>query len=106
MAQRKGKKAKMPSFFKRDGQVEKKSIWSYFFEPVPDDEDDDFFSDDFDDDRPYGEPPQDDAPASLFDESELVYSADEDAAAAARLTWSDGERVVSGRRPPFPGRTR
>lgn len=68
----------------------KKSFWSRFFEPVPPDEEDDPASAN----RQYGEPPE--PPLKhLFDDGELEFSDEEDAKDISRLTWDDGEKVVS-----------
>jgi hypothetical protein len=68
----------------------KKSFWSNFFEPIPPDEDFDPASAN----RQYGEPPE--PPLKhLFDEDDLAFSDEEDAEDLARLTWEDGEKVVS-----------
>ncbi len=74
-----------------DGDMpKKKSFWSHFFEPIPSEEE-------FDPalaNRQYGEPPE--PPLKhLFDEEELTFSDEEDAQDLARLTWEDGEKVVS-----------
>jgi cell division septal protein FtsQ len=70
--------------------TKKKSFWANFFEPVPSD-------DDFDPalaNRQYGEPPE--PPLKhLFSEDDLEFSDEEDAAYLARLTWEDGEKVVT-----------
>lgn len=68
----------------------KPSFWSHFFEPVPPEEETDPASAN----RQYGEPPE--PPLKhLFGEDELEFSEEEDAANIARLTWDDGENVVS-----------
>lgn len=84
-----------PSEKKREPK-DKKSFWSYFFEPVPEDEDDlDFFdTDDFDEGRQYGEPPERDAQSLRFNPDELAFSPQDDVAAAERLRWENGETVV------------
>ncbi|MEG1523911.1 MAG: FtsQ-type POTRA domain-containing protein [Clostridia bacterium] len=76
---------------------EKKSFWSHFFEPVPEDQDGlcDFDVDDDFDGRQYGEPPQPATPARGFTDEELEFSEQEDRAAVASLIWSDGEPVLN-----------
>jgi cell division septal protein FtsQ len=70
--------------------TKKKSFWANFFEPVPSD-------DDFDPalaNRQYGEPPE--PPLKhLFSEDDVEFSDEEDAEYLARLTWEDGEKVVT-----------
>lgn len=68
----------------------KKGFWSSFFEPVPSDEEYDPALAN----RQYGEPPE--PPLNhLFSEDELDFSEEEDAESIARLTWDDGEQVVT-----------
>lgn len=68
----------------------KKGFWSNFFEPVPSDEEYDPALAN----RQYGEPPE--PPLKhLFSEDELDFSEEEDAESIAKLTWDDGEQVVS-----------
>ncbi|MCE5190063.1 MAG: FtsQ-type POTRA domain-containing protein [Eubacteriales bacterium] len=68
----------------------KKGFWSNFFEPVPSDEEYDPASAN----RQYGEPPE--PPLKhLFDDEELDFSEEDDANSLAKLTWDDGEQVVS-----------
>ena len=68
----------------------KKSFWSNFFEPVPSDEDFDPASAN----RQYGEPPE--PPLKhLFSDDDVDFSDEEDAEYLARLTWEDGEKVVT-----------
>jgi len=73
-----------------DAARKKKSFWSNFFEPIP-------AEDDFDPasaNRQYGEPPE--PPLKhLFDDEEVAFSDEDDAEDLARLTWEDGEKVVS-----------
>lgn len=71
--------------------TKKKSFWSNFFEPVPSDEDD---FDPASANRQYGEPPE--PPLKhLFSDDDVEFSDDEDAEYLAKLTWEDGEKVVS-----------
>jgi len=73
-----------------DSGTKKKSFWSNFFEPVPSDDDFDPASAN----RQYGEPPE--PPLKhLFSDDDVEFSDDEDAEYLARLTWEDGEKVVS-----------
>ncbi|MEZ4509553.1 MAG: FtsQ-type POTRA domain-containing protein [Eubacteriales bacterium] len=85
MARDKGKKQN-----REDITGKKKNFWSNFFEPIP-------AEDDFDPasaNRQYGEPPE--PPLKhLFDDEEVAFSDEEDAQDLARLTWEDGEKVVS-----------
>ena len=68
----------------------KKGFWSSFFEPVPSDEE----ADPALANRQYGEPPE--PPLKhLFDDEDLDFSDEEDAESIAKLTWDDGERVVT-----------
>ena len=68
----------------------KKSFWSNFFEPVPSDDDFDPASAN----RQYGEPPE--PPLKhLFSDDDVEFSDEEDAEYLAKLTWEDGEKVVS-----------
>ncbi len=68
----------------------KKSFWSNFFEPVPSDDDFDPASAN----RQYGEPPE--PPLThLFSDEDVEFSDEEDAEDLARLTWEDGEKVVT-----------
>ena len=70
--------------------TKKKSFWSNFFEPVPSDDDFDPASAN----RQYGEPPE--PPLKhLFSDDDLEFSDDDDAEDLAKLTWADGEKVVS-----------
>ena len=72
-----------------DGQ-KKKSFWSNFFEPVPSDDDYDPASAN----RQYGEPPE--PPLThLFSDDEVEFSDEEDAEDLAKLSWEDGEKVVT-----------
>ncbi len=72
------------------GGAKKKSFWSNFFEPVPSDDDFDPASAN----RQYGEPPE--PPLKhLFNDDDVEFSDDEDAEYLGRLTWEDGEKVVS-----------
>ena len=72
------------------GGTKKKSFWSNFFEPVPSDDDFDPASAN----RQYGEPPE--PPLKhLFSDDDVDFSDEEDAEYLARLTWEDGEKVVS-----------
>ncbi len=91
-----GKKTGKPSRSNKKGQKEKKPLWSYLFEPIPEDDEpeDDFLFDDFDEGRQYGEPPVSPRQTMAPDEDALAYSELEDAVAAARLTWTDGEPVA------------
>ena len=74
----------------KNEREKKKGFWSSFFEPVPADEEYDPASAN----RQYGEPPE--PPLKhLFGEDDLEFSEEEDAANIARLTWDDGENVVS-----------
>lgn len=73
-----------------DSGGKKKSFWSNFFEPVPSDDDFDPASAN----RQYGEPPE--PPLKhLFSDDDVEFSDEEDAEYLARLTWEDGEKVVS-----------
>ena len=68
----------------------KKGFWSNFFEPVPSDEE----VDPAQANRQYGEPPE--PPLKhLFDDEDLDFSDEEDAESIAKLTWDDGEQVVT-----------
>ena len=70
--------------------TKKKSFWSNFFEPVPSDDDFDPASAN----RQYGEPPE--PPLKhLFSDDDVEFSDDDDAEDLAKLTWADGEKVVS-----------
>lgn len=72
------------------GGAKKRSFWSNFFEPVPSDDDFDPASAN----RQYGEPPE--PPLKhLFSDDDVEFSDEEDAEYLARLTWEDGEKVVS-----------
>ena len=72
------------------GGTKKKSFWSNFFEPVPSDDDFDPASAN----RQYGEPPE--PPLKhLFSDDDVEFSDEEDAEYLAKLTWEDGEKVVS-----------
>ena len=71
-------------------RTKKRSFWSNFFEPVPPDEEVDPASAN----RQYGEPPEPSL-THLFSEDDLEFSDEEDAENIARLTWDDGENVVS-----------
>jgi cell division septal protein FtsQ len=71
-------------------QKKKSGFWSLFFEPVPSEEEVDPASAN----RQYGEPPE--PPLThLFSDDDLEFSDEEDAENLARLTWEDGEQVVS-----------
>jgi len=73
-----------------DGQAKKKGFWSNFFEPVPSDDDFDPASAN----RQYGEPPE--PPLThLFNDDEVEFSDEEDADDLAKLSWEDGEKVVT-----------
>lgn len=73
-----------------DSGGKKKSFWSNFFEPVPSDDDFDPASAN----RQYGEPPE--PPLThLFSDDDVEFSDEEDAEYLAKLTWEDGEKVVS-----------
>ena len=73
-----------------DSGGKKKSFWSNFFEPVPSDDDFDPASAN----RQYGEPPE--PPLKhLFSDDDVDFSDEEDAEYLAKLTWEDGEKVVS-----------
>ena len=79
-------KGKQPN----NGDGQKKSFWSNFFEPVPSDDDYDPASAN----RQYGEPPE--PPLThLFNDDEVEFSDEEDAEDLAKLSWEDGEKVVS-----------
>ncbi len=68
----------------------KKGFWSNFFEPVPSEEEVDPALAN----RQYGEPPE--PPLKhLFDDEDLDFSDEEDAESIAKLTWDDGEQVVT-----------
>ena len=70
--------------------TKKKSFWSNFFEPVPSDDDFDPASAN----RQYGEPPE--PPLKhLFSDDDVEFSDEDDAEDLAKLTWADGEKVVS-----------
>ncbi len=85
MAKDKGKQSNQDS-----GGTKKKSFWSNFFEPVPSDDDFDPASAN----RQYGEPPE--PPLKhLFSDDDVEFSDEDDAEDLAKLTWADGERVVS-----------
>jgi len=85
MAKNKGKQ----SNYDENG-TKKKSFWSNFFEPVPSDDDFDPASAN----RQYGEPPE--PPLKhLFSDDDVEFSDEDDAEDLAKLTWSDGEQVVS-----------
>ncbi len=85
MAKDKGKQSNHES-----SGTKKKSFWSNFFEPVPSDDDFDPASAN----RQYGEPPE--PPLKhLFSDDDVDFSDDDDAEDLAKLTWSDGEKVVS-----------
>ena len=85
MAKDKGKQSNQES-----GGTKKKSFWSNFFEPVPSDDDFDPASAN----RQYGEPPE--PPLKhLFSDDDVEFSDEEDAEDLAKLTWADGEKVVS-----------
>ncbi len=72
------------------GAGKKKSFWSNFFEPVPSDDDFDPASAN----RQYGEPPE--PPLQhLFSDDDVEFSDEDDAEVLDRLTWEDGEKVVS-----------
>lgn len=68
----------------------KKGFWSNFFEPVPSEEEVDPALAN----RQYGEPPEPQL-RHLFDDEELDFSEEEDAESIAKLTWDDGEQVVT-----------
>ncbi len=68
----------------------KKGFWSNFFEPVPSEEEVDPALAN----RQYGEPPEPPL-RHLFDDEELDFSEEEDAESIAKLTWDDGEQVVT-----------
>ena len=70
--------------------TKKKSFWSNFFEPVPSDDDFDPASAN----RQYGEPPEPPL-KKLFSDDDVEFSDDDDAEDLAKLTWADGEKVVS-----------
>ncbi len=73
-----------------DKQAKKKSFWSNFFEPVPSDDEFDPASAN----RQYGEPPE--PPLThLFSDEDVEFSDEDDAADLAKLTWEDGEKVVT-----------
>ena len=85
MAKDKGKQSNQ-----EPGGTKKRSFWSNFFEPVPSDDDFDPASAN----RQYGEPPE--PPLKhLFSDDDVEFSDDEDAEDLAKLTWADGEKVVS-----------
>ena len=85
MAKDKGKQSNQES-----GGTKKKSFWSNFFEPVPSDDDFDPASAN----RQYGEPPE--PPLKhLFSDDDVEFSDEDDAEDLAKLTWADGEKVVS-----------
>ena len=85
MAKDKGRQSNNDS-----GGTKKKSFWSNFFEPVPSDDDFDPASAN----RQYGEPPE--PPLKhLFSDDDVEFSDEEDAEYLARLTWEDGEKVVT-----------
>ncbi len=85
MAKDKGRQSNHDS-----GGTKKKSFWSNFFEPVPSDDDFDPASAN----RQYGEPPE--PPLKhLFSDDDVEFSDEEDAEDLAKLTWADGEKVVS-----------
>ncbi len=85
MAKDKGKQSNYES-----GGTKKKSFWSNFFEPVPSDDDFDPASAN----RQYGEPPE--PPLKhLFSDDDVEFSDEDDAEDLAKLTWADGEQVVS-----------
>ena len=68
----------------------KKGFWSSFFEPVPSDEE----ADPALANRQYGEPPE--PPLThLFNDDEVEFSDEEDADDLAKLSWEDGEKVVT-----------
>jgi len=70
--------------------TKKKRFWSNFFEPVPSDDDFDPASAN----RQYGEPPE--PPLKhLFSDEDVEFSDEDDAEDLSKLTWSDGESVVS-----------
>ena len=71
-------------------KAKKRSFWSNFFEPVPQDEE----SDPASANRQYGEPPEPSL-THLFSEDDLEFSDEQDAENIAHLTWDDGESVVS-----------
>jgi cell division protein FtsQ len=73
-----------------ESQPKKKGFWSSFFEPVPSDDDFDPASAN----RQYGEPPE--PPLThLFNDDEVEFSDEDDAEDLAKLSWEDGEKVVS-----------
>ena len=85
MAKDKGKQSNQDS-----GGTKKKNFWSNFFEPVPSDDDFDPASAN----RQYGEPPE--PPLKhLFSDDDVEFSDEDDAEDLAKLTWADGEKVVS-----------
>ena len=85
MAKDKGKQSN-----REPNGTKKKSFWSNFFEPVPSDDDFDPASAN----RQYGEPPE--PPLKhLFSDDDVEFSDEEDAEDLAKLTWADGEKVVS-----------
>ena len=85
MAKDKGKQSN-----REPNGAKKKSFWSNFFEPVPSDDDFDPASAN----RQYGEPPE--PPLKhLFSDDDVEFSDEEDAEDLAKLTWADGEKVVS-----------
>ena len=93
MAKDKGKQSNQDS-----GGTKKKSFWSNFFEPVPSDDDFDPASAN----RQYGEPPE--PPLKhLFSDDDVEFSDEDDAEDLAKLTWADGEKVVSVERLPDSG---
>ena len=85
MAKDKGKQSNQDS-----GGTKKKSFWSNFFEPVPSDDDFDPASAN----RQYGEPPEPPLKHLLSDD-DVEFSDEDDAEDLAKLTWADGEKVVS-----------
>ena len=74
----------------KNDREKKKGFWSSFFEPVPSDEEVDPALAN----RQYGEPPEPQL-KHLFDDEDLDFSDEEDAESIAKLTWDDGERVVT-----------
>ncbi|MEN6636402.1 MAG: FtsQ-type POTRA domain-containing protein [Clostridiaceae bacterium] len=85
MAKDKGKQSNHES-----SGTKKKSFWSNFFEPVPSDDDFDPASAN----RQYGEPPE--PPLKhLFSDDDVEFSDEDDAEDLAKLTWADGEKVVT-----------
>jgi len=85
MAKDKGKQSNQDT-----GGTKKKNFWSNFFEPVPSDDDFDPASAN----RQYGEPPE--PPLKhLFSDDDVEFSDEDDAEDLAKLTWADGEKVVS-----------